>query len=208
MRTGAVPLPLLGDPERIATAGIAVSELTHADPLCTDACVLWTVSVDAAVATGEIPDIRDGLAYIPTDRRNRWEMIIDGAEVAPPGSFTPNGYVVTAFQAAWSSISHTGRGQDHFRDGVTQAVRIGNDTDTVAAITGTMLGATYGASAIPPEWIDLLHGWPGYVAEDLGRLAMTTAGPTLVVDRTEGLVYDDHEFGIDYDAYLDSLKDD
>jgi hypothetical protein len=31
-------------------------------------------------------------------------------------------------------------------------VRIGNDTDTVAAIAGGLLGARWGASAIPAKW--------------------------------------------------------
>ena len=176
MRTGVVALPFLGDPERMAAAAAAVSELTHAGPLCTDACVLWTLAVGAAVATGTMPDLRDGLAYLPTERRERWEAIIMGAAIAPPASLTPNGYVVTALQAAWSSIIHTDEGDDHFRAGVTQAVRIGDDTDTVAAIAGTLLGATYGVSAIPDEWLDVVHGWPGYRTNDLTALARRVAG--------------------------------
>jgi hypothetical protein len=39
-------------------------------------------------------------------------------------------------------------------------VRGGYDTDTVAAIAGGLLGAVYGASAVPAEWRRLLHGWP------------------------------------------------
>ena len=50
-------------------------------------------------------------------------------------------------------------------------MRIGNDTDTVAAIAGTLLGAVWGASAVPAEWQDVMHGWPGYTIADLRRLA-------------------------------------
>ncbi len=39
-------------------------------------------------------------------------------------------------------------------------MRAGHDTDTVAAIAGGLLGAAYGASAVPLQWRGLLHGWP------------------------------------------------
>lgn len=176
MRTAVVALAFLGDPVAAAAGAIAVSGLTHADPRCADACVLWTVAVSAAVASGEIPDLRDGLERLPRTRRDAWSELIAAAEEQPPGAFTPNGYVTTAFQAAWSSITHTAAGSDHFRSGVTQAVRIGDDTDTVAAIAGALLGGVYGASAIPDDWIEVLHGWPGYDTPDLTRIAHRAAG--------------------------------
>jgi hypothetical protein len=84
--------------------------------------------------------------------------------------------VVTAFQATWSSIHHTpvpkGEPAQHLRSSLETAVRIGHDTDTVAAIAGTLLGAAYGASAIPLEWKAVLHGWPGHRTRDLIRLAV------------------------------------
>jgi protein-tyrosine phosphatase len=39
-------------------------------------------------------------------------------------------------------------------------VRGGGDTDTIAAIAGGLLGAVYGASAVPAQWRRVLHGWP------------------------------------------------
>jgi ADP-ribosyl-[dinitrogen reductase] hydrolase len=50
-------------------------------------------------------------------------------------------------------------------------VRGGNDTDTVAAIAGGLLGAVYGASAVPADWRRLLHGWPGLATRYLVALA-------------------------------------
>ena len=41
-----------------------------------------------------------------------------------------------------------------------RAVSIGDDTDTVAAIAGYLLGACYGFSAAPIEWSSGLAGWP------------------------------------------------
>jgi ADP-ribosylglycohydrolase len=73
--------------------------------------------------------------------------------------------VVTALQAAWSAIVHTAVPEDepcrHLQDSLVAAVRIGHDTDTVAAIAGTLLGARWGASAVPLQWKRRLHGSEG-----------------------------------------------
>jgi ADP-ribosylglycohydrolase len=177
MRTGPVALAYPGDRDRIAEAAAEISAITHADPLAIDACVLWSVAVAEAVETGEIPGMRSGLGHIPADRRHHWEEIIDKAERESPGVFTPNGFVVTAFQAAWSSIVHTPIPEDqpsrHLQATLENAVRIGNDTDTVAAIAGTLLGAAWGSSAVPLGWKAAMHGWPGHTTtRDLVRIAL------------------------------------
>ena len=55
-------------------------------------------------------------------------------------------------------------------------MRSGNDTDTVAAIAGSLLGARYGSSAVPTQWRRMVHGWPGYRAHDLVEIAVSTLG--------------------------------
>jgi ADP-ribosyl-[dinitrogen reductase] hydrolase len=176
MRTGPVALPYLGDRDRIAEAAAEISAITHADPLAIDACVVWSLAVGDAVETGVTPGMTNGLNHLPADRRDRWAGIIDDAEQRPPEVFTPNGFVVTAFQAAWSSIVHTPIPEDqpsrHLQTTLENAVRIGNDTDTVAAIAGTLLGAVWGASAVPTAWRTAMHGWPGYSTNDLQRIAI------------------------------------
>ncbi len=176
MRTGPVALAYLGDRNRIAEAATQISALTHNDPLAMDACVLWTLVVADAVETGVIPGMTKGLSHLPDDRRERWAGIIEEAEQQQQGVFTPNGFVVTAFQAAWSSIVHTPIPEDqpsrHLQTTLENAVRIGNDTDTVAAIAGTLLGAVWGASAVPTAWRTTIHGWPGYTTNDLLRIAI------------------------------------
>ena len=43
-----------------------------------------------------------------------------------------------------------------FKDAVLKAVNLGEDTDTIAAITGTLAGAKYSFESIPKEWIEKL----------------------------------------------------
>ena len=43
-----------------------------------------------------------------------------------------------------------------FRDAVLTAANLGDDADTVAAVTGQLAGALWGASGIPAAWIERL----------------------------------------------------
>jgi len=172
MRTGPVALAHLGDDAQLNAAARAMSVLTHAHPDAVEACVLWTAAVDRAIA-GSLEGPRAGLHLVDEGRREFWSARITEAEIRSPREFNPNGYVVTALQAAWSAIFATERASDHFEAGLRQAVAIGYDTDTVAAIAGALLGAYYGQSAIPPEWRRGLAGWPvGFGADELEVLAI------------------------------------
>ena len=47
-----------------------------------------------------------------------------------------------------------------FRQSVTSAIRLGGDTDTVAAIAGAVSGANLGVEQLPQSWIESLAEWP------------------------------------------------
>ncbi len=72
------------------------------------------------------------------------------------------------------------RWPDDFRAAVEAAVLAGGDTDTVAAITGALVGATAGPDAIPAEWLSRLAEWPRSVAwmRRLAKHLATAAGET------------------------------
>jgi ADP-ribosyl-[dinitrogen reductase] hydrolase len=168
MRTGPVVLPYLDDPAGLVDAARAVSAITHHDPQAGDACVLWCLAIRHAVTTGTL-DVRAGLAHVAPE----WEAWIDEAEAADPSAFgASNGWAVAALQGAWAAASRAGS----FASGVDAAIRGGGDTDTVAAIAGALLGARFGASGIPPQWRERIHGWPGLRDADLVRLAVSASG--------------------------------
>ncbi|MFN3338528.1 MAG: ADP-ribosylglycohydrolase family protein [Dietzia sp.] len=180
MRTAPVALAHLGDTRAIVRAATAVSGLTHADPRTGQACVLWSLAIDRAIRE-QVLDIRSGLGELDEPDRLFWADRIAEAEQGPPTRFTPNGWVVTALQAAWSSIHRTpvpaGDPGRHLADSLVTAIGIGNDTDTVAAIAGGLLGARWGAGAVPSEWLRICHGYPGLTGQDLIDLAHAAAGP-------------------------------
>lgn len=178
MRTSPVALAYLGDENRLARAATGVSKLTHFDDAAAEACVLWCLAIRYAVLTGEL-DVAVGLDRLPAHRRDRWSARITEAAEKRPADFPRNGWVVHAFQAAWSAIATT---SPEHRDGhvvrtLDAAARCGWDTDTVAAIAGSLVGAACGASQIPAGWTRLLHGWPGLDADGLAELATRLAEP-------------------------------
>ena len=172
MRTAPVALAHLGDDAALATTARAVSDLTHGDPLCGDACVLWCVAIDRAIREQRLDGIDDGIALLPHRYRRKWIEWIEQARREPMHTFVPNGYVVTALQAALAAITATeATANDPIRHGLNAAISIGHDTDTVGAIAGALLGARWGRSSIPSKWLSPLHGWPDLDADGLGVLA-------------------------------------
>ena len=176
MRTAPVALAHLHDEDALIEAATAISALTHFDPEAGEACVLWCLAIRHAVLTGKL-DARVGLKRLDAARQPVWAQRLDDAEATEPAAFDRNGWVVQALQGAWSAIAHTpvpaedpARGTfraQHLQLALEAAVRGGRDTDTVAAIAGGLLGATYGASAVPAAWRRVLHGWPGLRTRDL-----------------------------------------
>lgn len=178
MRTAPLALAYLDkDPRELMLQAGVLSALTHVEADAQEACGLWCVAVRDAVLSGRL-EIRTGLPLLPPDRAVLWLERIETAERSRPRDFARNGWVVEALQGAWSAISTTrggAVGADHLRAGLEEAVRGGRDTDTVAAIAGSLLGAAYGCSAIPFEWRRHLHGWPGLRAHDLMMLGLELA---------------------------------
>jgi len=177
MRTAPVPLRYLGDRPAVAEAATAVSALTHWDEHARSGCALWSLAIEHAVMHGEL-DVRSGLSLLSPAEATFWTEKLDQAETEPPATFNPNGWVVTALQAAWSSIAQTpvpeADPSSHYVEALNTAIRIGNDTDTVAAIAGGLLGARWGATAIPAKWRELSHGYPGIPGSVLATLALDT----------------------------------
>jgi ADP-ribosylglycohydrolase len=175
MRTSPVALFHLDDRDACAATARAVAELTHGDPLCGDSAVLWSEAIRVAVREGVI-DVESGLDLLPAERQVQWAGWLSEAVEGPPSRFTGNGFTATALQAAYSAIRRTSVPDDgfacrHLQDALHAAVRIGHDTDTVAAIAGGLLGARWGASAVPWRWRRAVHGWPGRSTRDLSVLA-------------------------------------
>jgi ADP-ribosylglycohydrolase len=173
MRTGPVALAYLDDPEGLVEAASAISALTHYEDRARQACAVWCLMIRHAVRHGAFPTFDDVRPYLPN--AEYWAGLLSDAEQREPREFSNNAWSVGALQAAWSAVVHTPVPADtpsrHLPDSLITAVRIGYDTDTVAAIAGALLGARWGFDAVPPEWRRIAHGWPGRRGQDYAALA-------------------------------------
>ena len=62
------------------------------------------------------------------------------------------GYVLDTLEAAlWVTLK-----SQNYKESIIGAVNLGGDTDTIAAITGSMTGIIYGYDSIPKEWLEVL----------------------------------------------------
>ena len=95
-------------------------------------------------------------------------------------------YAVNTWNIALFSLLTT----DNYRDCVLKAVNLGGDTDTNAAIAGSIAGIIYGKDTIPEEWANTLLNKPllDKIAEKFTQKLFKNAQTVTVIDRF------DHEF--------------
>lgn len=174
MRTGPVALAGLAvaaSEEAVADFAAEVCRLTHPHDDAVAACVLWSTAIHRLIVKSlPITDgqawatyLELGLEYLPAASKARWAGMIAEARQGDPMRFRDkNGWVVAAFQQALATlVSLPADGAPAAQDlpaALEAAVRPGRDADTVAAITGAMVGAGLGATAIPLAWRRKLHG--------------------------------------------------
>ena len=180
MRTAPIALAYLHDPQGMAQAAASVSALTHHDRNAGEACQLWCAAIRHGVLHGTLDGLtwrsrtcrrdagRTGATGSRRPRRIRRRTSPTTAGSSPrcraPGRPSPTPRSPTPTRRRACSPP------SHLQHALETAVRGGNDTDTVAAIAGGLLGAVWGASAVPLAWQRAVHGWPGYRARDLIRL--------------------------------------
>jgi ADP-ribosyl-[dinitrogen reductase] hydrolase len=70
----------------------------------------------------------------------------------PEATIRSSAYVLHTLEACFWCVMRN----DNFRDTVLQAVNLGEDTDTIAALAGGLAGIIYGRDQIPEEWTNVL----------------------------------------------------
>lgn len=119
-----------------------VSAITHAHSLSVQYCVSY-VKIARALLDGE--SISKAFSVYKD---------YSGVCQRKTTDVRSTGYVVDTFEAALWCLSTT----DNYKDAVLTAVNLGDDTDTVGAVTGGLAGIVYGIDNIPNSWIEKLRG--------------------------------------------------
>ena len=158
------------------TAVQNVSRLTHAHPRSLIACVLYTSICHELIYRGEagVTDavqtaVSKTLDYYESDperfasvnsdfpgeiSRNTYSRLrdISGFKDLSEDEIQSSGYVVHTIEAAVWCLLNSGS----FSECVLKAVNLGDDTDTVGAVTGGLAGLFYGFDEIPSDWVEVL----------------------------------------------------
>ncbi|MBM6786768.1 ADP-ribosylglycohydrolase family protein [Collinsella tanakaei] len=114
----------------------AVSAITHAHAVSTEACVAMVKVARELIGGAEVADVAG-----------------DAAGRSAKG-IKSGGYVRDTYEAALWCLANT----SSYAECVLAAVNLGDDTDTTAAVAGALAGIVYGMEGIPDEWLSALRG--------------------------------------------------
>jgi ADP-ribosyl-[dinitrogen reductase] hydrolase len=149
MRCPPLAIPYAADWERLVEVSRQSSQITHADPRCTDGCAILNLTVAGLLEDADTP-LQDALDYVGADAPD--ELVTALRPLArgdPPDTLETSGYVVHSLQTAL----HDGLFADSAEEAIMTAVNRGGDTDTIGAIAGAVAGARFGASQLPDQWL-------------------------------------------------------
>ncbi len=156
MRTTPIAIAFTGNDRGLRDATLEDAALTHYDPLAGKAALLhnqvisWVLTRGPGAPLEELRDaswlderIEDVVVPASAGLRDQAER-----RAAQDGAFVLASLAMglTAYFSAES-----------FAEGLVWAVNTGGDTDTNGAVAGALLGARFGAAAIPARWLDALE---------------------------------------------------
>ncbi|GIO33397.1 MULTISPECIES: ADP-ribosylglycohydrolase family protein [Paenibacillus] len=127
------------DMERVTTMQ---SRMTHYDPRCAEACILYN-RIAERLLQGE--NLR--AAILAEAAGSEYEGVIEAQPDCPP-----SGYVVHTFRWVLHILLHA----PDFAGVVQQAANLGGDSDTIGAIAGGLAGIHYGYEGIPARYAEAI----------------------------------------------------
>lgn len=136
------------------------SALTHAHEISQLGCKIYTDyvtllldGVDKVKALDLLKEI-DYNKYYSNDSIKVYQRILKGdLKSLDIDQIRSSGYVVDSLEASlWCTVKN-----DTYEDAVVAAINLGEDTDTIGAITGSLNGIIYGKNNIPERWLNKLR---------------------------------------------------
>lgn len=142
----------------------AYSEITHAHPRSIVASLIYSELLRNIRFGLSIRQSLSGIqqlfsTYFDSEHEYKKELVHfsrifqENFCTIPENQIRSSGYVVDSLEAAIWCLEIT----DSYKDAVLTAVNLGEDTDTVGAITGSLAGLYYSFQSIPEEWIEAIQ---------------------------------------------------
>ena len=164
MRLAPVPLFFYRFPEYAVEYSGRSGQITHGDIDVYDACRYFSALIVGALHGYKKEQLLDIDFY---KKHMPWfcgKRLYDGIKAITQGSYQRRGryldgirgkgYIVDSLEAAlWAFWSD----ENSFEKGALAAVKLGDDTDTTAAIYGQLAGAYYGYKNLPQHWIKYVY---------------------------------------------------
>ena len=134
------------------------SALTHSHPRAILACKIYTMILFELCRSSSLKGVKRGLKKSAKVFKSELErpafdrLLFSKIESIDESSIESSGYVVHTLESAiWCVLT-----SKSYKETVLKAVNLGRDTDTIAAIAGSMAGIIYGLQTIPMEWLNAL----------------------------------------------------
>lgn len=150
MRLAPTAIFAVHDPDLARRLAGAQSETTHANDEARSACEFFATLLVEAM---------NGVPKHQLLAPRHWTGTTNVNEIAAGAwkrknrrQIQSSGFVIHTLEAALWSVNQS----ESFEESLTLAVNLGEDSDTVGAVTGQLAGAIYGQSAIPSRWLEKL----------------------------------------------------
>lgn len=147
MRLSPVPIFYQDHPDKGEVIS-AMQGTTHNHEVPNDGCRLLSRILTCGIQNGGKEDALDSVHELDV-AANLLHVRDQAYESKGRDDIKSDGYVVSTLEAAMWSVWKT----DNFQDALLLAVNLGDDADTVGAVSGQIVGEIYGVEGIPPEWI-------------------------------------------------------
>lgn len=175
MRLAPVPMYYYPHADRAVFYSGESSRTTHGARESVDACRLFGAMLLAALGGAKRDDILFGNSFrnAPSGTLSKTiHFLAQGVyRHKRESEVRGTGYVVESLEAALWSFLNSGS----YEEAILNAVNLGDDADTTAAVCGQLAGAYYGESSFPREWLDRLV-MAGEIRELAERLCAAQTG--------------------------------
>lgn len=157
MRCAPVALRWRLRPQRLVKDAVESARATHYDPRC-----VWTTVTTCAAIALELGDAQWTLAELAEALAGAGALreVIEAVDLSAAAEVAALelddgesiGYTVRTMTAGLWAAAHG----DDFEPTLLAVINAGGDTDTNGAVAGAVLGARFGADAIPARWTERL----------------------------------------------------
>ncbi len=161
MRLAPIAIAYGRDVGRMVAMADRQSRVTHAAEQPAEACRLFAILLAEAMDGARKQEV-----LAPLDWNGHCASIARGDwRHKKRQDISSSGYCLHTLEAAVWGVGKTAS----FAEAVILATNLGDDADTVAAVTGQLAGALYGLSGIPAQWLDRL-AWRASIEERAASL--------------------------------------